>query len=160
MAYQSSRRGERRKMKRVLTTIMFVSLLLSMLTFAFNTQSVKASGTIYIRADGSIDPPTAPIATTDNVTYTFTGNIYDEIVVKRDNTIIDGMGHTVEGTEAGDSKGIDLTERSNVTIENTTIKAFYYGIWLDHSSSNGITGNNITNNRFGIILDESSGNNL
>jgi len=37
-------------------------LLISMLTLAFNIQPVKASGTIYIRPDGSIDPPTAPIA--------------------------------------------------------------------------------------------------
>jgi len=33
-----------------------------------NIETVKASGTIYIRADGSIDPPTANITTTDNVT--------------------------------------------------------------------------------------------
>jgi hypothetical protein len=40
----------------------------------FFVQSVKAQlGTIYIRADGSIDPPTALISTTDNITYTFMG---------------------------------------------------------------------------------------
>jgi len=39
-----------------------------MLALAFNIQPVKASGSIYIRADGSIDPPTAPIFTMDNVT--------------------------------------------------------------------------------------------
>ena len=41
--------------------ILTLLLSISMLTLAFDIQPVKASGTIYIRADGSIDPPTAPI---------------------------------------------------------------------------------------------------
>ncbi|MEM4704408.1 MAG: hypothetical protein QXJ02_04995 [Candidatus Bathyarchaeia archaeon] len=41
----------------------------------FNVSTSWASGTIYIRLDGSIEPPTANIATTDNVTYVFTGNL-------------------------------------------------------------------------------------
>jgi len=53
--------------------MMLSLVLISTLTLALNIQPVKASGTIYIRADGSIDPPTAPISTDDNVTYTFTG---------------------------------------------------------------------------------------
>jgi len=41
--------------------IMAVLLLLMSVTLVSNLPTVKASGTIYIRADGSIDPPTAPI---------------------------------------------------------------------------------------------------
>jgi len=41
--------------------IMLTLLVASMLTLAFNIQSVRASGTVYVRADGSVDPPTAPI---------------------------------------------------------------------------------------------------
>ena len=62
-----------------------------MLTLAFNIQPVKASGTIYVRADGSIDPPDAPILTVDNITYTFAGNINDSIVVERDNIVLMGQ---------------------------------------------------------------------
>ena len=58
-------------------------ILIGISMLAFNIKPIKASGTIYIRADGSIDPPTAPITTTDNITYTFTDNINDEIVVER-----------------------------------------------------------------------------
>ena len=148
---------EEMKMKRLLPTFMLVLLLVSMLTFSSNLQSVKASGTIYIRADGSIDPPTAPISSVDNITYTFTDNIYDEIVVERDNIVVDGAGYTVQGTGGGN--GIDLTVRSNVTIKNTQIKKFFYGIWL-YSSSNNIVGNNITNNELGIWLEYSSGNSI
>ena len=32
---------------------------------------------IYIHADGSIDPPTSLVSSTDNITYTLTGNIRD-----------------------------------------------------------------------------------
>ena len=64
-------------MKRELFSgFLVISLLISMLGLAFNTRSGKAEGvTIYIRADGSIDPSDAPISTVDNVTYTLTGNV-------------------------------------------------------------------------------------
>jgi parallel beta-helix repeat protein len=119
---------------------------------------VKASGTIYIRADGSIDPSDAPISTADNITYTFTGDINDSIVIERDNIMVDGVGYTLEGTNASGSVGTDVTGRRSVTIKNTNIKNFWYGIHLDSSSSyNSISGNNITNNTYdGIVLDSSS----
>jgi hypothetical protein len=43
-------------------------------------QPARAEGAIYIRADGSIDPPTAPISTNDNVTYTLTGNVNVNVI--------------------------------------------------------------------------------
>jgi len=129
---------------------------------SFNILTVKASGTIYIRADGSIDPSTPLISTIDYVTYTFTGNINDRIVVERDNIIVDGVGYTLQGPDIGTGGGIgvDLSGRSNVTIKNMTIKAFNYGIWLHESSNyNSIVGNNITaRNELGIYLRESSSN--
>jgi len=42
-------------------------LLIGMLILTFNIQQVKASGTIYIRADGNIEG-TTDISTVDNVT--------------------------------------------------------------------------------------------
>ena len=141
-------------------TILCVLSTVFLSGLTFEIQPVKAaSGTIYIRADGSIDPPTANITKLDNITYTFTGSIYDEIGVERDNTVVDGAGHTVEGTDASDSIGIDLTGRSNVTIENMQIKRFGYGVMLSNSSSNTLSGNNITENFYdGIVLTNSSRN--
>ena len=138
--------------------MMLTLLFIGMLTLAFNIQPVKASGTIYIKADGSIDPPTANITSVDNITYYFTDNNYDKIVVERDNIVVDGAGYTLQGTGIG--TGIDLSGRSNVTIKNIEIKAFHYGIYLDESSNNGICGNNITNNYLGIYLRESSNNSI
>jgi parallel beta-helix repeat protein len=142
-------------MNKVLPTFFTIFCLLSavfLIGLSFNVQPVKASGTIYIRADGSIDPPTAPISSVDNVTYTFTNNINDSIVVERNNIAVDGAGYIVQGTGASNSKGINLNESTNVIIQNTTIKNFYCGIYLLGSSSNTITGNNITDNAEGIYL--------
>jgi len=145
-------------LRRIASGIIVTLLLTSMLTLTLNIQPVKGTGTIYIRADGSVDPDTAPISTADNTTYTFTDNIYDSIVVKRDNIVIDGAGHTIRGTGSG--RGIYLSYRSNVTIRNIEIKGFDTGIWLHYSSNNTIPGNNITNNSFGIVLGYSTNNRI
>jgi len=149
-------------MKRALSVFMFVLLLVNTLTFAFNTQNVRASGTIYIRADGSIDPPDAPISTVDNVTYTLTGNITsdaDGIVVERDNIVVDGAGYTIQGIGTG--TGFYGSGISNVTIKNTNIKNHFDGILLYSSSGSSISGNSITaNNWYGILLYISSGSSI
>jgi parallel beta-helix repeat protein len=141
---------------------MILLLLIGMLSVALNIQPVKASGTICIRADGSIDPPDAPILSVDSITYTFADNIYDSIVVERDNIVADGAGYTVQGTGAYGSDGIYLAGKNNVTIRNVCVRKFYYGIYLDSSSNNNtIFGNNITaNSEYGINLDYSSNNNV
>ena len=145
-------------LRKVVSGITLTLLLITMLTLAFNIQPVKASGTIYIRADGSVDPLTAPIQRDVDV-YTFTDNIYDEIVVERSNIIIDGDGHTLQGSGSG--YGFYLYGMNNVTIEKTNIKNFHDGIWLCSSSSNSISGNNVTaNNWYGIWLFSSSSNSI
>lgn len=127
-------------MKKLFSIILLTLLLTSTLTLAFNIQPAKAGGTIYIRADGSIDPPTAPISTNPPyyTLYTFTANINDSIRVERDNIVIDGAGYTLQGTGSG--TGIDLAGRTNVTVQNTQIKNFEYGILLCESSNNSIRG--------------------
>jgi len=142
--------------KIVLLAFVLVLLLTAVVGFV---RPVVAQGTIYIRSDGSVDPPTAPIQRDRNV-YTFTDNIYGEIVLERDNVVLDGAGYTLQGTPTWYSKGIDLTGRSNLTIKNMEIKTFFFGIWLNMSSSNSIYGNKIKNNKVGIWLSDSSSNNI
>ena len=127
--------------------------------FALNIQTVKASGTIHIRADGSVEG-TDKIQRDGDI-YTFTDNIYREIVVQRSNIIIDGNRYTQQGTRAYGSEGIYLSDINNVTIKNTNIMEFDDGLYLNSSSNNAIFGNNITNNRWcGILLDKSSNNTI
>jgi len=145
-------------------------LLMSVLAVGLKIQPATASGSIYIRADGSIYPSDAPISTGDYVTYTLTGNItidaYGErygIVVERDNVVVDGAGYTVQGIIAIDRSidGIMLSGRSNVTIKNIEVKKFGWGIILDASSNNSIQGNTITNSYTGIgLFDFSSYNSI
>jgi len=147
--------------KKIHSGIMLTLLLVGMLTLAlaFNIQQAKASGPIYIRADGSIDPPTANVTTVDNVTYTFTDNNYDEIVVERSNIIVDGKGYALRG--AGSGYGFELRDLENVTIRNTSISNFYSGIDLYHAYCCTLSGNNITaTERYGIQLRVSSNNNI
>jgi parallel beta-helix repeat protein len=137
---------------------LFLVLLGILSSCAVNTQRVKAQDfeTIYILADGSVVPSTAPISSADNVTYTFTSDIIDSsIVVLRDNIVVDGAGYTLQGQG---EIGIELSYRSNVTIRNVQIWGLWYGICLWNSFNNTITGNTIAGNMAGIIIQNASSN--
>jgi parallel beta-helix repeat protein len=130
--------------RRTVSAIVIAILLVTTFTLAFKIQPVEASGTIYIRADGSVDPPAEPISTVDNFTYTFTNDIINEsIVVERNNIVIDGNGYKLQGSGG---RGIYFDERENVTIRNTKISKFSYGLSLWESTNVSIIGNSITEN--------------
>jgi parallel beta-helix repeat protein len=141
-------------------------------TYSF-VSSLGSPSTVYINADGSISPAGAPIVTSDNVTYTFTGNmifpIYNGVVVERNNTVIDGNGYTMQGNGSVPgipppwitiySIGLNLNGTSNVTVQNTNIRSFVFGISLSGSNNNVISNNNLTDNSgAGIYLVNSSNN--
>jgi len=137
-----------------------IFLLVSMLALTFKIQPVRASGTIYIRADGSVDPISAPISTGDNITYTLTANINDSIVVERSSIVLDGYGYTLQGPGSGNGNGISLTSIGNVTIKNMGISGFTNGIWLYYSSNNTLSNNNASlNSNYGIYIYYSCSNN-
>jgi len=149
--------------RRAVCGIILTLLLTGVLTLAFNIQPAKAwTGTVYIRADGSIDPPDAPIMTYDNITYTLTDDIKSVdygIVVERNGIVLDGNDYTVQGEGTLDSKGIYLAERSNITVRNINIKGFHYNFYLSYSSNNNIFGNEI-GPKDGVWLDNSSNNTI
>jgi parallel beta-helix repeat protein len=150
-------------MGKILYTIMLLSLLAGFLFCIAGVQNSEADGFIYINADGSISPPTAPISTFDSITYTFANNIVgDSIIVQRDNIVLDGDGYTLWG---GSGDGIYLygdyvtkSGRINVTIRNANIVGFNLGIHLYYSLNCTVSQNNVANNAWGgIFLDNSSG---
>jgi parallel beta-helix repeat protein len=149
--------NRRVRMNNAVLTVFACILLMCIICLSGLSFPVKASGTIFIRADGSVEPATAPIATIDNVTYTFTGALYDEVVVERDNIVVDGKGYAVEGMGSG--TGIYLSGRNNVTVRNVEVRGFERGIQLDDSSHNTLSANNVTNNEYGIMLYSSSSDN-
>jgi parallel beta-helix repeat protein len=147
-------------------------LFLSLFVLAFTARPAKAQsgGTIYINPDGSIDPPTAPISTVDNITYIFTGNIINEsIFVNRDYVTIDGAGYALQGANGSGPCGIDAAGTTGVTIENVLISNWSVGVsdidyswWNSYtpprsSSSLNISDNRIFNCNYGVWLFFSSG---
>lgn len=110
-----------------LCILVLVSLLVGIATTVNQVQKVGAvedQPTIYINASGSITPATTLITTTDNVTYTLTGNItgthgYETLNVQRDNIILNGAGFAILNTVR--YNGIYLGYRNNVTIRNLKI---------------------------------------
>jgi parallel beta-helix repeat protein len=144
--------------RKVSSQLLLFLLLADLLVCTFNIQSAAASGDIYIRADGSIDPPGTPIQGNANL-YTFTDNIYGNIIVQRDNIIVDGAGRTLQGT--GVEIGIDLSSRTNVTIQNMVVRTFYDAIYLSSSNQITISGTNVADNTDdGIRVSDSSNNNI
>jgi len=127
---------------------MLVLLTISIVSLATNVKPAKSewTGTVYIRADGSIDPPDAPIQRDGDV-YTLTGNITsdtDGIIIEKDNVIIYGNGYTLNGNETG--RGFSLCGRSNITVMNINIKGFWVGIYVLSSSDIILAGNKVTEN--------------
>lgn len=148
-------------------------LLLIIVSFTFlNIPAVWAEPfAIYIRPDGSIDPPTANITTLDNLTYTFTDNNLGGITVERDNIVLDGADYVLQGIQNGSfhqqdpndtAVGVDLTGRNNVTVQNLTIVNVPHGIGLGGATDCVIRENLINTEVSNWPSDESitlSGNN-
>jgi len=148
-------------MNRLVSWVLVITLLVNVLALPFFVRPTQATGTIYVRADGSIDPPTAPISSVDNVTYTLTSNITsdtDGIVIERDNVALDGAGYTLLGTQGWPpyQNGTSIVGSTNVTIQNMYIKNFANGIVLDNSSFCKILGNVMVSNGMGVWLAYSS----
>jgi parallel beta-helix repeat protein len=148
-------------MKKAVSGVLIALLILiSTLMLPLNIQPIRAwSGTIYIRADGSIEPPDAPIILYGGVTYTLTGDIIsstDGVIVERNNIIINGAGHFIRGKGAGN--GIDVSYRTNVTIKNVKIVSFSFGIKGDSSGRINVFNNEIEADASGIFLVMSSNN--
>jgi hypothetical protein len=160
-------------------TIAFMLLLLSAapVNCLGSVSPVQTEPRIRILSDGSIDPANVPIQRNGDV-YTFIDNVCAQIVVDRDNIVVDGAGFTLYGTYNGTRTdswvvgqgsdqeyndtvpwtiGIDLAkkDRYGLTIKNLNIKNFYIGTYL-YTSNNTITNCAVSDNIVGILLSGDS----
>jgi len=141
--------------------VLLMLVLAGGVTLALSVQQVRAqaNGTITINADGSITPSTAPISSSNNITYKFTANVNSSIIVSRSNIVLDGSGYALKGSGSGD--GVSLTSISNVSIINMNITGFEYGVYLSSSSHDTIFGNTLASNSAnGVYLVYSSNNTI
>ncbi len=144
--------------RRIITAIAAVILICIMVVMPRIPQA-KATATIYIRFDGSVNPFGSPLQRNGNL-YTLSENVScdaDGIVVERDNIVLDGAGFLLQGSGSG--LGINVSQRSNITIKDVKIKLFQTAIYFSMSSNSNITNNEIAENYDGIDLWSSSNNN-
>jgi parallel beta-helix repeat protein len=113
------------------------------------TQDISINYHVYIQEE----PSTLYISSD----YTFTGDIYEPIVVDADNIVIDGNDFTLQG--AGSGYGIYMNGRLGVTIKNVVMNDFSYGIWLFSSSDNTVIGNTVSGMHWSFFLHSSSNRN-
>jgi parallel beta-helix repeat protein len=134
--------------------------------------------TIFIQPDGSVNPPNVAIQRNGD-TYTFTGNVYDPILVQKSGITIDGAGYSLIGPlnetqrqaqqvlGVGPNEtitvpyiiGLDFEETvSGVTIKNLNVNWFSIGIYI-RTTNNTLLGNSASDNIVGILLS-GSGNNI
>lgn len=135
-----------------------VSVTINQVTHSidFLLTTTTPSRKIYIRSDGTIDPSNASIRQVGN-TYTFTGDMFGNIVVEKEDITIDGNGFKLGGY--GEGGGIDLNYYQgnasfavhNVTIRNITIQNYTTGIVA--GGGNIIFGNTLTGNMLAINLN-------
>ena len=146
-------------MKNTVSGIILILFVINISALAFSIQPITATwtGVVYIRADGSIDPPTAPISNAENFYYTLMDNIYGFVIVERNNIVLDGAGHIIQGENTG--TGIYMKNVIGVTVKNVVVKNFEWGIEVRESSNNYIIGNTIQDiQHYGIFIVFSSNN--
>jgi parallel beta-helix repeat protein len=121
-----------------------------------NVGIVKAEEPIYIRAHGTVEG-TDKIQRVGNI-YNFKDNIYDSIIVERENAVIDGSGYLLQGNNT--EYGIKI-ESSGVTIKNMQISRFKYGVYVHWSSNNNaIVNNEISGTSRGIYVRGTDNNTI
>jgi parallel beta-helix repeat protein len=101
-------------------------------------------------------PSDTSIGTWDptGMTYTLNQDVSDTIEIDQDNLTLDGRGHTLNGS--GSLNGIDVQNRTGVTIVDVNIVGFGSGIYLSNSQDCTVTGSALSENVFGITIYESA----
>ena len=74
-------------MKEVLSRISFILFVVLLSFSSLGILPAKAIGTVYIRNNGSIEGDGLKL---ENGIYVFTSNIYGQIIIQKNNIIVDG----------------------------------------------------------------------
>lgn len=132
--------------KKVEIGILLGFLMLATLFLYTGVQNAESanfvSRAIHIRADGSIDPPDAPVDV-HGTTYTLTGDIQCPrgdycIYIERSGILLDGYGYALEGQNpqelSNSGLGIYIGSVSKIEIRNITIRGCVYGIEAQNAS--------------------------
>jgi parallel beta-helix repeat protein len=135
---------------------------------------------VYIRSDGSVDPPSLPILHSGNA-YTFTADIANLTVeIQMSSINVDGAGHILNGGGLGQgivlanltdvsvsnfvltnlNEGVNVASCTNITLSGITVLQSETGVSMYASSRSNVVNCNITGNSGdGIILFGGSNSN-
>lgn len=149
-------------------TVLLLLILCVVLVAFPNVKIVKAEqGTIYIRADGTVEG-TDKIRLYGGI-YRFvddinTGESPYGISIEKDNIVVDGAGHTLQGNfnTSQTSSGVSITgvhlRGSHVTIRNLNIENYRSGIQQSRVTNNYFADNKITYCNTGFASFDSPNN--
>lgn len=119
---------------------------------------------IYIRADGTVDPPEAPIHRVDS-TYTLTSDINNTIEIQCPNIVLDGDGFTVTKPSVstlglmmpiGWLPGVHIESLSNVKVTNVVFDGCITGVAVENGTEVSISQNIMRNCESCIVVMSSS----
>ena len=133
-------------MKETAAALIFMCLMALNLVCVLPVKA-RYQGDITINADGSVTPSSAPIQRKGD-TYTLTSDVEGSIVVKRNNTVLDGNEHTLTGGKH--ASRITLGGVSDDTVKNFVITGGTFGIAFSGTSC-VIANNTITGTGNGIM---------
>lgn len=118
---------------------------------------------IYIRNDGNVEPTTAPIERTSNLYKLMDNIILYTIEIQRDNIVIDGAGHTIQGNESrikgydDGNNGVIIAGRNNVTITRLNFEQCDTGVRISNSSHVTVVDNSFFNGiKRGVVVQDST----
>ena len=132
--------------------LILMLILCSVLVALPNILTVRASETIYIRADGTVEG-TDKIQRDGDI-YTLTGDISGGIKVEKNFTVIDGAGYTLQGN----GEGFGVSIKMGVTVQYLQIINFTNGVAAAYN--NTIIGNYIADCFTGINMLGGSNNTI
>jgi parallel beta-helix repeat protein len=160
-------------MEKVCLTLLFLlSLTVPMLVSI--AASTVATTTIFIQPDGTVNPSNVPIQRNGDI-YTFTANVYNPILVQKNNITIDGAGYSLIGPLTLEERksepvlgtgpnttlppyiiGLDCDKTVNgLTIRNLNIRDFNIGVYI-RTTNNTLIGNAVSGNTVGVLLSGSA----
>ena len=141
--------------RKVVSEIMFTSLLIGMLTLPFCIQSVKA-GTIIVPDDYPTIQEAINAASDEDTIFVRNGTYYENVVVNRSVSLIGENRDTavIDGKRSGIVVEVTV---SNVSIKNFTIRGGSSNIWISYCSNVSISNSNVKNaGATGIMVTHSS----
>ena len=168
---------ERKKVLAGALALVLVLAVLVLVVFFAMQQPTSARPRVLILPNGNVEPASAPIHRDVNV-YTFTDDVYAELVIERSDVVINGSGFTLHGPYNGTqenlwiigegsdqvspgmqipySVGVDLSgDASGLTITDLNIMNFSIGTYI-WTTNNSFVGNSVAECVVGVLLSGSN----